>query len=201
MTLRSGTVMHGSNLFIRDWFASMSLLMATKRAISAKKIQRQLSRKGYKHVWEMVHKLRDVMGKRDDSNPLHSDMEIDEGFFSIAPGRVERLPAETRTWQPAQDFRMVGSHIAILFDGRVTVVSIGGHMDTFIRILFYLVSQCRGFEVTDDQHLYVADSLVRTVLLIRQSFLQTALGHDKHGGHGRQGKSWQGVAMGAYCNQ
>lgn len=82
MQLRSGTVMQGSHLPIRDWFATMFLLTATKRAISAKEIQRQLGRKRYQPVWEMVHKLRDVMGKRDDRYVLHGDVEIDEGFFS-----------------------------------------------------------------------------------------------------------------------
>ena len=36
MTLRSGTVMQGSNLPIRDWFAAMFLMTATKRAISVR---------------------------------------------------------------------------------------------------------------------------------------------------------------------
>ena len=31
---------------------------------------------------EMVHKLRDVMGKRDGGYLLHGNMEVDEGFFS-----------------------------------------------------------------------------------------------------------------------
>lgn len=82
MQLRSGTVMQGSHLPVRDWFAAMFLLTATKRAISTKEIQRQIGRKRYQPVWEMVHKLRDVMGKRDGGYPLHGDMEIDEGFFS-----------------------------------------------------------------------------------------------------------------------
>lgn len=81
-TLRSGTVMQGSNLPVRDWLAAMFLLTATKRAISAKEIQRQLGRKRYQPVWEMVHKLRDVMGKRDARYSLDGDVEIDEGFFS-----------------------------------------------------------------------------------------------------------------------
>ena len=69
MQLRSGTVMQGSHLPVRDWFAAMFLLTATKRAISAKEIQRQIGRKRYQPVWEMVHKLRDVMGKRDGGYP------------------------------------------------------------------------------------------------------------------------------------
>lgn len=82
MTLRSGTVMQGSNLPIRDWFAAIFLLTSAKRAISTSEIQRQLGRKRYQPVWEMVHKLRDIMGKRDDTYCLSGDMEIDEGFFS-----------------------------------------------------------------------------------------------------------------------
>ena len=42
MQLRSGTVMQGSHLPVRDWFAAMFLLTATKRAISTKEIQRQI---------------------------------------------------------------------------------------------------------------------------------------------------------------
>ncbi len=35
------------NLPVRDWFAAMFLLTSTKRAISAKELQRQLGRKRY----------------------------------------------------------------------------------------------------------------------------------------------------------
>ena len=90
MTLRSGTVMQGSNLPIRDWFAAMYLLTATRRAISSKEIQRQLGRKRYQPVWEMVHKLRDVMGKRDARYNLHGDVEIDEGFFSTETPEAQK---------------------------------------------------------------------------------------------------------------
>ena len=74
--------MQGGHLPVRDRFAAMSLLTATKHAISAKKIQSQFGCKRYQPVWEIVHKLRDVMGKRDGRYPLHGDMEIDEGSFS-----------------------------------------------------------------------------------------------------------------------
>ena len=35
-----------------------------------------MERKRYQPVWEMVHKLRDVMGKRDARYNLHGDVEI-----------------------------------------------------------------------------------------------------------------------------
>lgn len=86
-TLRSGTVMQGSKLPIFDWFVAMHLIAGTKRAISAKEVQRQLGRKRYRPVWEMMHKLRDVMGKRDRLYRLFDQVELDEGFFSTeTPG-------------------------------------------------------------------------------------------------------------------
>lgn len=81
MQFRSGTVMQGSHLPVRDWFAAMFLLTAPKRAISAKEIQHQLGRKRYQPVWEMVHKLRDVMDQRDSLYALQGDMEVDEASF------------------------------------------------------------------------------------------------------------------------
>ena len=82
MALRSGTVMQGSKLPVRGWFAAMFLLTATKRAIFSKEIQRQPGRKRYQPVGEMAYKRRDVTGKRDARYDLHGDVEIDEGFFS-----------------------------------------------------------------------------------------------------------------------
>jgi transposase-like protein len=38
----------------------------------------------------MVHKLRDVMGKRDSRYNLHGDVEIDEGFFSTETPEAQK---------------------------------------------------------------------------------------------------------------
>lgn len=81
-TLRSGTVMHGSKLPFMYWFIAMHLLTATKKSISAAELQRQLGHKRYQPVWELLHKLRSVMGKRDDKYTLKGCIELDEGFFS-----------------------------------------------------------------------------------------------------------------------
>ena len=83
MQLRSGTVMQGSH--------------------STKEIQRQIGRKRYQPVWEMVHKLRDVMGKRDGGYPLHGDMEVDEGFFSTeTPEEQKDCPLKlSLSWRKA----------------------------------------------------------------------------------------------------
>ena len=81
-TLRSGTVMHGSKLPFMYWFIAMHLLTATKKTISAAELQRQLGHKRYQPIWELMHKLRSVMGKRDDKYTLKGMIELDEGFFS-----------------------------------------------------------------------------------------------------------------------
>ena len=74
--------MQGSKLTVFDWFVAMFLIAGTKRAISALEVQHQLGRKRYQPVWEMMHKLRDVMGKRDGLCRLSDQVELDEGFFT-----------------------------------------------------------------------------------------------------------------------
>lgn len=82
-SLRSGTVMEHSKLPFRYWIATMFLLMSTKKSFSTEELRRQLGHKRYQPIWEMVCKLRDVMGKRDDRYQLTAQVELDEGFFSI----------------------------------------------------------------------------------------------------------------------
>ena len=80
-TLKSGTVMHNSKLPFQYWFIAMHLLTSTKKTFSAKEIQRQLGHKRYEPIWAMLHKLRRVMGLRDDEYILKDEVEPDEGFF------------------------------------------------------------------------------------------------------------------------
>jgi len=61
-TLTSGTVMHGTKLPIMYWFIAIHLLTSTKKSFSASEIQRQLGHKRYQPIWELLHKLRSVMG-------------------------------------------------------------------------------------------------------------------------------------------
>lgn len=83
-TLTAGTVMHGSKLPLMYWFTAMHLITATKKTISAAEMQRQLGHKRYQPIWEMMHKLRSVMGQRDDKYKLSGTIELDEGYFTIA---------------------------------------------------------------------------------------------------------------------
>ena len=81
-SLKSHTVMHGSKLPFRYWFIAIHLLTATKHSFSAAELQRQLDHTRYQPIWELMHKLRSVMGKRDNKYTLHGNIEFDEGFFT-----------------------------------------------------------------------------------------------------------------------
>ena len=81
-TLRSNTVLHGSQLPFRYWFIAIHLLTSTKKSFSASELQRQLGHKRYEPIWGMLHKLRAIMGKRDEQYSLLGVIELDEGFFS-----------------------------------------------------------------------------------------------------------------------
>jgi hypothetical protein len=95
-TLTSGTVMHASNLPLLYWYKAIHLLTSTKKSFSASEMQRQLGHKRYQPIWEMMHKLRNVMGKRDDRYTLGGCIELDEGFFTTeipADKKEEELKA------------------------------------------------------------------------------------------------------------
>jgi len=62
----------------------MALMTSTKNSFSAKEVQRQLGKKRYEPVWAMMHKIRSVMGLRDDRYQLEGAVEMDEGFFTTA---------------------------------------------------------------------------------------------------------------------
>jgi hypothetical protein len=81
-SLRSNTVMHGSNLPFRYWFVAIHLLTSTKKSFSASELQRQLGHKRYEPIWYLLHKLRSAMGKRDEQYQLSGVIELDEGFFT-----------------------------------------------------------------------------------------------------------------------
>ena len=89
-SLRSGTIMQGSNLSFMIWYKTMFLMTATKKGFSSKEIQKQLGMKRYEPVWAMVHKLRKAMGNRDARYTLEGMIEMDEGYFTVESSEVEK---------------------------------------------------------------------------------------------------------------
>ena len=89
-TLRSGTLLHGSQLPYYYWYFAMMLLTSTKKSFSALEVQRQLGHSYYEPIWYMLHKIRYAMGKRDNHYLLSNEVELDEGFFEIVPNKKDR---------------------------------------------------------------------------------------------------------------
>lgn len=82
MSLKSGTVMENSKLPYQYWFIAFHLMTSTKKTISALELQRQIGHKYYEPIWAMMHKIRLVMGKRDDQYKLTNEIEADESYYS-----------------------------------------------------------------------------------------------------------------------
>lgn len=82
ISLRNGTIMEGSHLPFKYWFVAIHLLTSTKKSFSALELQRQLGHNRYEPIWQMLHKLREAMGKRDDRYQLTEIIELDDGFFT-----------------------------------------------------------------------------------------------------------------------
>jgi hypothetical protein len=76
--------MENSNLSIRVWMLAITFISATKKGFSAAELQRQLGFKRYEPVFRMYHKIRVVMGKRDNTYKLEDMVEYDEAFVGKA---------------------------------------------------------------------------------------------------------------------
>jgi hypothetical protein len=74
--------MEYSKLPFRYWFVTMHLLTGTQKSFSASELQRQLGHKRFQPIWEMLHKLRNVMGKRDSKYRLSGQVELDNAFIT-----------------------------------------------------------------------------------------------------------------------
>lgn len=89
-TLKSGTVMENSRLPFKTWFLIMLFMTSTKKGISACELKRQIGHKRYATIWSIMHKLREVMGKRDALYQLSDMIEFDEGYFEKETSAKQR---------------------------------------------------------------------------------------------------------------
>lgn len=104
--MTAGTVMHGSKLPLMYWFTAMHLMTATKKTFSALEMQRQLGHKRYQPIWEMMHKLRSVMGVRDDKYKLQNTVELDEGFFTCDDERKNTTKSDVESGEDKEKDRL-----------------------------------------------------------------------------------------------
>ncbi|MBA3901860.1 MAG: IS1595 family transposase [Bacteroidetes bacterium] len=119
-TLRSGTVMHGSQMPFRYWFIAIHLLTSTKKSFSALELQRQLGHRFYEPIWEMLHKLRQVMGKRDGEYELSEVIELDEGYFSTIKPKEENGKPLKRGRGSQKKSKVLVMVESVLVEGKTT---------------------------------------------------------------------------------
>ena len=82
--------MENSKLPFQYWFIAMHFISSTKNTFSEKEVQRQLSHNRYEPIWAMMHKIRMVMGLRDDNYSLAGEVELDEGFFETVSANYDK---------------------------------------------------------------------------------------------------------------
>lgn len=99
LSLRSGTVMEQSNLPFQYWMLCIELMTLSKKSFSGLEMQRMLGHKRYEPIWFMMHKIRRVMGKRDDKYQLGGCLEFDEGFFESVDQKEAIEPQESEEQQ------------------------------------------------------------------------------------------------------
>lgn len=86
--LTAGTLLHRSKMSIFDWYKCMHYITTSHTiTFSALQMMRNLGLRHHKAVWEMMHKIRLTMGKRDAQYKLDGEMEIDDAFFEVVMHR------------------------------------------------------------------------------------------------------------------
>lgn len=145
-TLTSGTIMHGTKLPMLYWFIAIHLLTATKKTFSAAELQRQLGHKRYQPIWELMHKLRNAMGRRDSEYKLLGSIELDEGFFSTQYNGEEPLKKGRGSQAKTKVLVMTESEPAE--DSKKTIKKSVGHIK--MTVIPNLKAQTIDVEVTEN---------------------------------------------------
>lgn len=96
VSLTAGTGMHRSRLPLTLWFHAAYLVSTLTPGISALQFQKQLGISRYETAFQLLHKLRAAL-VAPDREPLHGEVEVDEGYIG---GPEEGRPgrgAETKS--------------------------------------------------------------------------------------------------------
>lgn len=128
-TLKSGTVMQSSKLPLKIWLQTFWFMAQSKKGISAKHMQRLLGIKRYRTVFELMHKIRNMMGQseqerisqcaegyvsvklkldiRDENSTKRQQLLLcnqknQNGYYQISILSA----ADMNTWQPAKNARI-----------------------------------------------------------------------------------------------
>lgn len=151
-SLRSNTVMHGSQLPFMYWFAAIHLLTSTKKSFSACELQRQLGHSTYNPIWAMLHKLRLAMGKRDAEYTLNNVIELDEGFFSTEIPEEEKSKPLKRGRGSQKKSKVLVMAESIPVEGKVTK---GGKPRKVGHIKMFVIDNLKSETIDEKVNRYI----------------------------------------------
>ena len=121
------------------------------------------------------------------------EVELEElRFYVMVSVQYAPLGVADDNVYPWQDFPdtpfvvrndgMMGGCHPVLFKGDIAAEPVRGHIGIPVRTLLNLAHNGGSLEIVDDLHLYMPDTLGRTVLLGRRRLWQAAFRHDKDRG-------------------
>jgi transposase-like protein len=91
-SVTAGTLFHKTRIPLVNWFLMIYLVAEDKGGASASRLSRQLGMH-YPTVWNMLHKIRTAMKRRDDGILLSGVIELDEASI----GKEARKPRASET--------------------------------------------------------------------------------------------------------
>ena len=89
-SLKTGTVMEGSNLKYRPWAVAIYLFTTNIKGVSSMRLHRELGI-SQKAAWFMLHRLR--LAFEGDAGPYAGPVEVDETYFG---GKRKNMPNRKR---------------------------------------------------------------------------------------------------------
>ncbi|MCX6096598.1 MAG: IS1595 family transposase [Candidatus Bipolaricaulota bacterium] len=98
-SVTAGTIFHGTRVALRKWLIVVSLMVESKKGISAKQIERTIG-VSYPTAWYMMHRVRSAMKTDGNEASLFGILEMDETYVGgkergIGPGRPGKRSKNT----------------------------------------------------------------------------------------------------------
>ncbi|MDP4827859.1 MAG: hypothetical protein NWR73_09245 [Flavobacteriales bacterium] len=81
--IKSGTIMQFSKLSIMTWYHALYHIASTKKSMSAKELQRQLSMKRYEPVWYMRKKIQFAFRQQNKQHLLKGRLSVESMMQSL----------------------------------------------------------------------------------------------------------------------
>ena len=131
-SVKTDTVMHGSNLGLRIWAMAISLLTSRPKGVSSRQLHRDLGI-SYKAAWHLSHRIREAYGT--DPERCQGPAEVDETYVGgleknkhadrklrAGRGAVGKTPTAGLRDRPSRSV-----HVAVVPDNRQAT------LQTFVR--------------------------------------------------------------------